>query len=205
MSLLVGVLVLTHAMTITYSGTSPGGLMASGLQWAAMFFFAAFAEEMEFRGYPFLRLSLVRPPLMSAIVMSVSFGLAHLGNGGEGLLGITQAAAIGLVYCLAVWRTGSLWWTIGAHTAWNWTQTFVFGCSNSGLSATSSFWVATPAGPAWLSGGATGPEGSALCIPVVALTALIILLTLPQASRSPIKDGFPSSSSGTPVVSAPGS
>lgn len=183
MSLLVGTLVLTHAMTITYSASTAFALIGSGLLWAAVFALGAFVEEMQFRGYPFFRLSLVKPPIVAAIIMSASFGMAHLGNGGEDLLGITHTVLFGLVCCLAVWRTGSLWWAIGAHAAWNWTQTFVFGCYTSGLTASGSIMVATPAGPAWLSGGATGPEGSLLSILALALMALIIMLTLRPTPR----------------------
>jgi len=92
---------------------------------------------------------------------------------------ITQVVGIGLAFCLAVWRTGSLWWVLGAHAAWNWTQTFVFGCATSGLPATGQWLSCAPSGPAWLSGGATGPEGSILSLPAFALLAWIAVLTLP--------------------------
>jgi membrane protease YdiL (CAAX protease family) len=194
MSLLVGVLVLTRAMTLGYSTTPARALVWSGLQWAAVFVPAAFVEEMLFRGYPFFRLTRVRSPTTSAIIMSVAFGLAHLANGGEDLVGILQVIAIGLVFCLAVWRTGSLWWAIGAHAAWNWTQTFVFGCSNSGLTGSGALLVSTPAAPAWLSGGSTGPEGSVLAIPVMALMALSIVRMLPPRSDSTLKPASPAGS-----------
>ena len=38
-----------------------------------------------------------------------------------------------------------------------------------------------PAGPPLLSGGATGPEGSVFILAILAVFALIIVLTLPRA------------------------
>jgi membrane protease YdiL (CAAX protease family) len=179
MSLLMTALVLSHAMKIRPSGLPVTLLISSGLQWAAVIALGAFFEEMLFRGYPFFRLARASNPIRAAIVMSLVFGMVHIVNGGETVIGIFQAFAAGLVFSLAIWRTGSLWWAIGAHAAWNWTQTFVFGCSNSGLASSAHWLVSVPTGPSWLSGGATGPEGSLLVIPIMILMAGVILRTLP--------------------------
>jgi uncharacterized protein len=179
MAVLVGTLALTHAMTIESPGRVSWSLVGSGLLWVALFLPAAFVEELLFRGYPFFRLARTGSPTRAAIVMSVCFGLAHLGNREEALIGELQVVSIGLVFCLAVWRTGSLWWALGAHTAWNWTQTFIFGCSNSGLVASGHWLVTTATGPGWLSGGMTGPEGSILSLVAVALMGWIVVRTLP--------------------------
>jgi uncharacterized protein len=182
MAVLVGVLALTHAIRIAAPRNGVGSVIGSGLLWAGMFVPAAFVEELLFRGYPFFRLARAGNPVRAAVVMSLWFGLAHLGNREEALIGIVQVVSVGLVFCLAVWRTGSLWWALGAHAAWNWTQTFVFGCATSGLPATGQWLMSTPSGPAWLSGGATGPEGSILSLPALALLAWIAVLTLPLSS-----------------------
>jgi uncharacterized protein len=183
MSALVGTLALTHAIRIAAPGREAESLIGSGLLWAAMFVPAALAEELLFRGYPFFRLARAGSPVRAAVVMSLCFGLAHLGNRDETVVGIAQVVGIGLVFCLAVWRTGSLWWALGAHAAWNWTQTFVFGCATSGLPATGQWLVSTASGPAWLSGGATGPEGSILSLPVLALLGWIAVCTLPVGGK----------------------
>jgi uncharacterized protein len=183
MSALVGVLALTHALRVTAPGGAVESLLGSGLLWAAMFVPAALAEELLFRGYPFFRLARTGSPVRAAVVMSLCFGAAHLGNRDETVIGIAQVVGIGLVFCLAVWRTGSLWWALGAHAAWNWTQTFVFGCATSGLPATGQWLSCAPSGPTWLSGGVTGPEGSILSLPAFALLAGIAILTLPVAGK----------------------
>jgi len=179
MSALVGTLALTHAMTIKASGGDLPTVIRWGLLWAAVFIPAALVEELTYRGYSFFRLARAINPTRAAIITSLWFGLVHLANSGETVLGIAQVVGVGLVFCLATWRTGSLWWALGAHAAWNWTQTFVFGCANSGHTATGQWLLSTPTGPAWLSGGSTGPEGSILSLVAQALQAGIILLTLP--------------------------
>ncbi len=179
MSVLVGALVLVHAITIETHGSGARSLVEWGVLWAAVYVPAALVEELLFRGYPFFRLSWAYNPTRAAVIMSLCFGLAHLGNAQETPIGIAQVVSVGLVYCLAVWRSGSLWWALGAHVAWNWTQTFVFGCANSGLAATGEWLRSAPSGPAWLSGGTTGPEGSILSLPAMVLLAWIVIRTLP--------------------------
>ncbi len=187
MSALVGILALTHALRIVGPRNGIGPLIGSGLLWAAMFVPAALVEELLFRGYPFFRLARAGNASRAAVVMSLWFGLAHLGNPDETVIGIAQVVGVGLVFCLAVWRTGSLWWALGAHAAWNWTQTFVFGCATSGLPATGQWLMSTPSGPAWLSGGATGPEGSILSLPALALLAWIAVRTLPLTGNGALR------------------
>lgn len=191
MSALVGVLALSGAMTIAAPRNATASVIESGLLWAALFVPAALVEELMFRGYPFLRLARAGSPIRAAVVMSVCFAAAHLGNREETVIGLLQVVSVGLVFCLAVWRTGSLWWVLGAHAAWNWTQTFVFGCADSGLAATGQWLTSTPSGPAWLSGGVTGPEGSILSLPAMALLAWIAVRTLPLSRKLPVVTAVP--------------
>jgi uncharacterized protein len=110
----------------------------------------------------------------AAWVTSTLFGFVHTGNGGENWIGIFQAAAIGFVFCVSVRLTGSAWWAIGCHAAWDWTETYFYGAADSGYVATGHLLTVTPAGSTFWSGGTDGPEGSLLGLPVI----LLILLTL---------------------------
>jgi hypothetical protein len=107
---------------------------------------------------------------------SVGFGYVHTFNTGESWLGIFSASAIGFVFCVSVRLTGSAWWAIGFHSAWDWTQTFFYGTPDSGVVPQGHFLTTTPAGPALWSGGKDGPEGSILVLPVVVVTLLAVLL-----------------------------
>jgi len=107
---------------------------------------------------------------------STLFGFGHTGNNGENWIGIFAAAFIGFIFCVSIWVTGSAWWAIGCHAAWDWAETYFYGTADSGLVAPGHFLTTTPAGnPLW-SGGADGPEGSLLIIPVVLLVLAWLLI-----------------------------
>ena len=62
-------------------------------------------------------------------------------------------------------------------STWDWAETFFFGTADSGNVATGHFLTTGPAGSALWSGGAVGPEGSLLILPVILLLlgALLVL------------------------------
>jgi uncharacterized protein len=183
MSAMMAILTLSHGMKIEYSGESVLSLIKSGLLWAIAFALVALAEETTCRGYAFFRLAAGANAILAAIIMSLFFGAAHLSNHGETVTGIAQVAMFGLVCCLAVWRTGSLWWVYGMHAAWDWSESFLFGAADSGLVIPSHVFTSHSIGPAWLSGGSVGPEGSLLVFPVLALLAFVIMRTLPRSKH----------------------
>lgn len=181
LSAMMFVLDVAHAESIRFSGANVLPLLESGLLWAVAFFLVAASEELAFRGYPFFKL--VRGcgnPLVAAVLMSLLFGGVHLSNSGESPIGVAQVIAFGLVCCLAVWRTRSLWWVFGLHAAWDWSETFLFGTADSGLAATGHLLATHAIGPAWLSGGSVGPEGSVIVFPAMAVLALAAIKTLPR-------------------------
>jgi uncharacterized protein len=107
---------------------------------------------------------------------STLFGFAHTANHGETWIGIFSAAAIGFVFCVSVWVTGSAWWAIGCHAAWDWGETYFYGTADSGMVAKGHLLTSTPAGNALWSGGAAGPEGSLLIIPLTLVLMLVIVV-----------------------------
>ena len=103
----------------------------------------------------------------AAWVTSTFFGFYHTTNSGENWIGILAAASIGFAFCVSVRVTGSAWWAIGCHAAWDWAETFFYGTADSGQQGQGHWLSASPAGnPLW-SGGADGPEGSLLVVAVV--------------------------------------
>jgi membrane protease YdiL (CAAX protease family) len=113
----------------------------------------------------------------AAWVTSTAFGFIHTGNNGENWIGIFAAAAIGFVFCVSVWVTGSAWWAIGCHAAWDWAETYFYGAADSGNVASGHYLTTSPAGnPLW-SGGADGPEGSVLVLGIILLllAALVVI------------------------------
>ena len=112
----------------------------------------------------------------AAWVTSTLFGFVHTGNGGENWIGIFAAAFIGFVFCVSVWLTGTAWWAIGCHAAWDWAETFFYGTADSGLAPQGHFLTTSPAGNALWSGGTDGPEGSLLVLGVILLLLLLLLV-----------------------------
>jgi membrane protease YdiL (CAAX protease family) len=129
--------------------------------------------------FPCLMLHIRKTPRsgfwQAAWVTSTAFGSIHTGNGGENWIGIFAAAFIGFVFCVSIRVTGSAWWAIGCHAAWDWAETFFFGTADSGLTAPGHYLTASPAGNALWSGGTDGPEGSLLVLVVVPLLLAALL------------------------------
>ena len=112
----------------------------------------------------------------AAWVTSTTFALYHTHNRGENWVGILAAAAIGFVFCVSVRVTGSAWWAIGCHAAWDWGETYFYGTPDSGMAGQGHYLSTAPAGNALWSGGADGPEGSLLVLAVILLLAAFLIL-----------------------------
>ncbi len=177
----VAALVALGYMHIDGAAMHGATALGYGLAWAVFFTVLGVYEEFFFRGY-FLWMAARRMGFWSAAaVMAAAFGVAHLGNDGENVLGIAQVVAFALVASLALRRTGNLWFPIGLHMAWDWAQTYFYGTPDSGLLGVGHFLNSSAAGPSWLAGGSSGPEGSIFSLVVLALAALLIHLRFPRA------------------------
>jgi membrane protease YdiL (CAAX protease family) len=119
-----------------------------------------------------------------ALLLSILFGLGHGKNPGESPIGLLSAGLASLVFCLSLWRTGSLWWAIGFHATWDWAQSFVYGVADSGTMIQSHLLATHPVGKPLLSGGTTGPEGSIFVLLMLALITVIIIFTLPRTGQT---------------------
>jgi uncharacterized protein len=120
----------------------------------------------------------------AALILSILFGLGHGNNPGESPIGLLSAGLASMVFCLSLWRTGSLWWAIGLHASWDWAQSFLYGVADSGTMVQHHLLATHPVGRPILSGGATGPEGSLFILAILFLITLIILFTLPRTSHT---------------------
>ena len=120
------------------------------------------------RGYPLQALAEAWGAGWALVVTATLFALAHLPNPGVGWVGLTNIAAAGLFLGALYLRTRSLWWATGAHLGWNWAHAFVADLPVSGLELVDAPLVEPVlSGPAWLSGGEFGPEGSVLATAAV--------------------------------------
>jgi hypothetical protein len=209
MSALVTVLRSLHVLVFDGLNLHGPSMLLWGAAWLGAFLLVGLAEEYEFRGY--LQYTLMRgfwglaerltPATpqrtafwIAATIMSLTFGGLHMLNGGENAFGILQVVFIGLVFSYALWRTGSLWWGVGYHALWDWSQSFLFGVADSGNISVGRLFITHPAGKPLLSGGSDGPEGSILAIIFVTLTLLAIRFTThpgPQPSPQQLPETLP--------------
>jgi uncharacterized protein len=136
--------------------------------WAGTFLLVGFYEEFLFRGYSLFTLARGIGFWPAALALSATFGLIHLGNGGEDWRGVLAAAAIGFFLCLTLRRTGSLWFAVGFHAAWDWGESFFYSVPDSGTVSPGHLLSSSFHGAAWLTGGSVGPEGSVMCFVVMA-------------------------------------
>jgi membrane protease YdiL (CAAX protease family) len=128
--------------------------------WAAFFLLVGFYEEFAFRGYVQFTLSQGLGFWPAALLLSVAFGIVHIFNPGENWVGIAGIVLTGLFWCFTLQRTGSLWFAVGMHASFDFGETFLYSVPDSGVVFPGHLSNATLAGPAWITGGTAGPEGS---------------------------------------------
>ena len=142
--------------------------------WGVGFFLVGLYEEYFMRGYMMAALTRAIGFWWSAVVFSILFGCIHITNKGETPVGIISAALIGLIFCISLWYLKSLWWAIGFHASWDWAESYLWGTADSGRIAHGHLFAVHPQGNMLLSGGAAGPEGSLLIIPLLLVVALMM-------------------------------
>jgi membrane protease YdiL (CAAX protease family) len=180
LSLLVGILVATHHLTLTQSHMSLAWSLRYAAAWALAFFLVGMTEEFMLRGYLLYTLARGIRFWPAAILLAILFGAMHKGNPGESPFGLVAAALIALVFSLSLWRLGHLWWAIGFHMSWDWAESYFYGTPDSGGVSAGRLMEAHAHGATLISGGATGPEGSVWCGLVIALAAILVWKTQPH-------------------------
>jgi uncharacterized protein len=165
-----------HGVRLTGPMIKGTTVLTSCAAWTATFLLVGLSEEFSFRGYTQFTLTTGMGFWPSAVVLSLLFGAAHMGNGGENILGESSVVLFGLLFCLFLWRRGNLWWAVGFHMGYDWGQTFFYGVPDSGLLPYHNLFSASFNGPRWLTGGTVGPEASVFC--PIALIVVGILFSL---------------------------
>lgn len=155
---------------------------------------ASLLEEVALRGYAFQRLMESIGPWPAVLALSALFGWMHAYNPHANLFSILNTALVGVVFSLAVIRTGDLWMAWGMHLAWNVTLGIVWGLPVSGLTFFSVLVKGRAEGPEWLTGGSYGIEASALC-------TVLLLAAIPVIGRGAEREN--ASSAPLPAASNP--
>jgi len=188
LSLLMGSLYLCGFISFDGQRLYGWNALQYAFDWGAAFFLVGLYEEYLLRGY--LQATFTRGIgfWWSALLLSAAFGCIHLFNNGESPVGICSAALVGLVFCISLWYLKNLWWAIGFHASWNWSQSFLWGTSNSGMIAQGHLFSVHPQGNILWSGGTTGPEGSLMVVPLLILIVFLMRIVwgkfTPQQTRN---------------------
>jgi uncharacterized protein len=181
------VLVLWKTGLLAFDGQMLHGstILRDAAAWAVVFLLVGLCEESLLRGYIQYTMTRGIGFWWGALIFSFLFGFGHRANPGESPVGLLAAGAIGLVFCLSIWYTGSLYWAVGFHAAWDWGESYFYGTSDSGLVARGHLFGEHPVGKLLWSGGLTGPEGSLYIVPLVIIVAICMWFWWGRRVQSP--------------------
>lgn len=166
----------------------PAFASPDALGWIALllagFVVQASVEEFVFRGWLFS--AVMRRWNMTAafILSSAAFTLVHFSPRAE-LLPMVTTFIFAIFACAWVRYSNSLWGVMGWHTGWNWFGGTGFDVPITGLDSGLPALVVelAPVGPAYITGGAEGPEGSVFTLVLLTVAGLIILWLARNRSR----------------------
>lgn len=162
------------------TGVAPWSSDAAELvHYIPLFALVAITEETLLRGYVLRNLWEEFGLAPAVVITAAIFAALHLGNPNshENLwFTVAGLAAYGVWAAMSVAWTGSLWLALGVHFAWNLFEGPVFGFPVSGLGTGRPMIAQTFSGPAWLTGGAFGPESGASALIAMALGFVILYL-----------------------------
>jgi len=174
-------MLVVGAFRIDALATTSIAALEAAILWALAFLCVGLSEEFMFRGYVQFTLTTGVGFWIAAAITSLLFGVLHLGNSGENPLGIVAIICFALFHCVTLRQTGNLWMSVGFHATWDWGESFFYGVPDSGTTTWHALFATTFQGPAWLTGGKDGPEGSVLALLAVLIMTLIVFRLYPTA------------------------
>lgn len=129
------------------------------------YFLIACGEEVIFRGILFRMIDERFNTCAALVVSALVFGFIHLVSPNSSIWSsVAISIEAGLLLGAAYKYSGTLWFPIGIHWAWNFTQGNVFGCSVSGHSEDPSILNPVIEGHDLITGGMFGPEASVISV-----------------------------------------
>lgn len=158
----VAVMLATGLCKITGSGTD----QMMGIVTAFFYFIlVAVGEEILFRGVLFRWIDEKCGFVAALTVSAIVFGAMHMGQpNATWWSSLAIAIEAGLMLGAAYKWSGTLWFPIGIHWAWNFFQGNIFGFAVSGSDAGASLLHSAVNGPDILTGGPFGAEASIITV-----------------------------------------
>jgi membrane protease YdiL (CAAX protease family) len=170
-----GAMILSGAMVLDGLALHGSDLARLTLLWFVANILIGLSEEYTFRGYALQSLWRGAGFWPAALITTAIFAGDHLEKPGENAMDIGMIFFLGLILCLSVRKTGSLWWAVGWHAGFDFGQLFLIGTRNGGQTPVGRLFNVTFPGPAWLNGGELGTEASIFMVPAAIATFLYVI------------------------------
>ena len=154
---------------------SASALTLSALEWLGAMVCVGIAEEFWFRSYLQQTLWKSIGFWPAATVVALIFAAEHyFFKAGENIWDVITLISLSLLLSYSMLRTGTLWFAVGFHVAFDYLQIFVIGTPNGSQFPVGRLLDVSFNGPAWLTGGVLGTEASFLMYPAIALLWLYV-------------------------------
>jgi uncharacterized protein len=128
---MLGILALKSA-TVSASGQSWASALENGFKWIFLDFLGAMGEEIYGRAVVLIVAERFLGPRGAMLVSGIMFSGLHLSDPGATWIWLLRLFCQGVLLAYAVFRTGSLGWSVGYHTGWNWASAPLLGAVGSG-------------------------------------------------------------------------
>lgn len=167
---------------IALGGMQIKGLASSGsalaffaLAWLGANICVGIAEEFWFRSYFQQTLWKSIGFWPATTVIALIFAAEHyFFKQGENIWDVITLVSLSMLLSYTMLRTGTLWFAVGFHIAFDYMQLFVIGTPNGSYFPVGRLLDVRFNGPAWLTGGVLGTEASFLMYPAIALLWLYV-------------------------------
>lgn len=171
-------MLFTRGMRVQGVALHGTAIITAPVVWLIAMLLVGLAEEYVFRGYALQSLWRGAGFWPAALITTTLFAGAHLSKPHENAIDIGMIFVLGILLCVSVRLTGSLWWAVGWHAAFDFGQFFMIGTPNGGQVPVGRLFDGTFPGPAWITGGELGTEASYFMIPAVIVTFIYVGLFL---------------------------
>jgi membrane protease YdiL (CAAX protease family) len=177
---LVGLVWFGLLMAMLYAG---GHYLVNGLTFPNRMFSAivfalgtAIWEEVTFRGLLFRVTEESFGTWDGVAVSAVAFGALHgLNPNASVAASVAIILESGILLAAAYFATRTLWFPIGLHFGWNFTEDFIFGVRVSGHAARPAIIDGTLTGSSFWTGGLYGLESSIWAIGMAAIMSAVLI------------------------------
>lgn len=169
-SVYIFILIVMKQVSFEFNGLNEN-ILYSLFMGAIIFCGVAFSEETTYRGYIQNLLS-KKNKYIGLIITALIFALSHLLNSSYSLLSLIYLTIGGILLGLMRMETENIWFPLGFHIAWNWTEIRIFGLGND----TNNHWFTTNIVQNTIWNG--GESGTGIIIVLIELVLIVIFAYL---------------------------